>query len=238
VDPGRSHHDIDCSIHPAPEARFIAFREGTLMIQLSYLDYIAAERKSFLHRFSPKLKITGMIIVLFVIVTVRSLPGLFLLYLILLTFYLTARIPLKIFSLTLYPLIFAVLFIFLSGFQLFFILLIFLKVLCGSTGVVLLLATTPYPSIFSALGKVLPSSFVIALFLTYRSIFILLTVLEDTQQALYLRGGVQWKHPWRSLINISNAFGHLIIQGIDASEKMYESMVLRGFKGKIHYRGE
>jgi cobalt/nickel transport system permease protein len=208
------------------------------MIQLSYLDYIAVERKSFLHRLSPKLKIIGMLFVLFVIVTVRNLSGLFLLYVILLTLFLTARIPAKIFSLTLYPLIFAILFIFLSGFQIFFILLIFLKALCGSTGVVLLLASTPYPSIFSVLGRVLPSSFVMALFLTYRSIFILLTVLEDTQHALYLRGGVQWKHPWRSLINISNAFGHLIIQGIDASEKMYESMVLRGFKGKIHYRGE
>ncbi len=208
------------------------------MIQLSYLDYIAVERRSFLHRLSPKLKIIGMILVLFLIVTVRSLPGLFLLYVILLALYFTAKVPLKVFSLTLYPLVFAVLFIFLSGFQVFFILLIFLKVLCGSTGVVLLLATTPYPSIFSTLGKVLPSSFVIALFLTYRSIFILLTVLEDTQHALYLRGGLQWKRPWRSLINISNAFGHLIIQGIDASEKMYESMVLRGFTGKIHYRGE
>lgn len=212
--------------------------EGDLMIQLSYLDYIAVEKKSFLHRLSPKLKIIGMIVVLFVIVTVRNLPELLLLYVLLLTLYFTAKVPLRIFSLTLYPLIFAVLFIFLSGFQIFFILLILLKVLCGSTGVVLLLATTPYPSIFSVLGKILPSSFVIALFLTYRSIFILLTVLEDTQHALYLRGGVQWKHPWRSLINISNAFGHLIIQGIDASEKMYESMVLRGFKGKIHYRGE
>jgi cobalt/nickel transport system permease protein len=208
------------------------------MIQLSYLDYIAVEKKSFLHRLSPKLKIFGMIAVLFLIVTVRNLPGLLLLYIILLTLYFTAKVPPRIFSVTLYPLIFAVLFIFLSGFQIFFILLIFLKVLCGSTGVVLLLATTPYPSIFSALGRVLPSSFVIALFLTYRSIFILLTVLEDTQHALYLRGGIQWRHPWRSLINISNAFGHLIIQGIDASEKMYESMVLRGFKGKIHYRGE
>jgi cobalt/nickel transport system permease protein len=208
------------------------------MIQLSYLDYIAVERRSFLHRLSPKLKIIGIFLILFIIVTVRNLPGLFLLYVILLTLFFTARIPTKIFPLTLYPLIFAILLIFLSGFQIFFILLIFLKVLCGSTGVVLLLASTPYPSIFSALGRVLPSSFVMALFLTYRSIFILLSVLEETQHALYLRGGVQWKHPWRSLINIANAFGHLIIQGIDASEKMYESMVLRGFKGKIHYRWE
>jgi energy-coupling factor transporter transmembrane protein EcfT len=208
------------------------------MIQLSYLDYIAVERKSVLHRLSPTLKIIGMGLVLLGLVTLRILPGLLLLYAILLLLFFLSRIPLRIFSLTLYPLIFAFLFIFLSGFQIHFILMVFLKVLCGSTGVVLLLATTPYPSIFSVLGRVLPSSFVTALFLTYRSIFILLNILEETQHALYLRGGFQWRHPWRSLINISNAFGHLIIKGIDASEKMYESMVLRGFKNKIYYRGE
>jgi cobalt/nickel transport system permease protein len=208
------------------------------MIQLSYLDYSAAEGKSRLHRLSPKLKIMGMAFVLLGIVTLRDLSGLLLLYIVLLSLFFISRIPLKIFSLTLYPLIFAFLFIFISGFQIIFILLIFLKVLCGSTGVVLLLATTPYPSIFRALGRVLPSIFVTALFLTYRSIFILLTVFEETQHALHLRGGLQWRHPWRSLINISNAFGHLMIQGIDASERMYESMVLRGFKNKIHYRGE
>lgn len=208
------------------------------MIQLSYLDYSAIEGKSFLHHLPPILKIIGMLVVLFIIVAVKSVPGLFLLYAILLILFFMARIPKKIFSLTLYPLVFAFLFIFLSGFRILFILLIFLKVLCGSTGVVLLLGSTPYPSIFSILGRVLPSSFVLALFLTYRSVFILLTVLEETQHALYLRGGVQWKHPLRSLVNISNAFGHLIIRGIDASEKMYESMNLRGFKDKIHYRGE
>jgi len=208
------------------------------MIQLSYLDYLAVEGKSWLHRLSPKLKIIGMGFVLLGIVTLRNPSGLLLLYVVLLSLFFISRIPLKIFSLTFYPLIFAFLFIFISGFQILFILLIFLKVLCGSTGVILLLATTPYPSIFLALGKVLPSLFVTALFLTYRSIFILLTVFEETQHALHLRGGLQWRHPWRSLINISNAFGHLIIQGIDASEKMYESMVLRGFKNKIHYRGE
>jgi cobalt/nickel transport system permease protein len=208
------------------------------MIQLSYLDYLAVEGKSWLHHLSPKLKIIGMVLVLLGIVTLRNLSGLILLYGILLTFFFISRIPLRIFSLTFYPLIFAILFIFISGFQILFILLIFLKVLCGSSGVVLLLATTPYPSIFRVLGRVLPSLFVTALFLTYRSIFILLNVFEETQHALYLRGGFQWRHPWRSLNNISNAFGHLIIKGIDASERMYESMVLRGFKNKIHYRGE
>jgi cobalt/nickel transport system permease protein len=208
------------------------------MIQLSYLDYSAVEGKSRLHRTPASGKMVGMGFVLLGVVGLRSVPGLFSLYAALLALFFISRVPLKIFSLTLYPLIFAVLFIFVSGFQPYFILLVFLKVLSGSTGVVLLLATTPYPSIFRILGKVLPSLFVTALFLTYRSIFILLNVFEETQHALYLRGGLQWRHPWRSLINISNAFGHLIIKGIDTSEKMYESMVLRGFENKIHYKGE
>jgi cobalt/nickel transport system permease protein len=208
------------------------------VIQLSYLDYSAVEGKSRLHRYSPMVKMIGMGLVLFGVVTLRSLTALFSLYALLLALFFISRIPLKIFSLTLYPLIFALFFIFLSGFQIYFILLLFLKVLCGSTGVVLLLATTPYPSIFRALGKFLPALFVTALFLTYRSVFILLEVFEETEHALHLRGGVQWRHPWRTLINISDAFGHLLIKGIDNSEKMYESMVLRGFKDKIHYRGE
>lgn len=206
------------------------------MIQLSYLDYLAVEGKSWLHRLSPKTKIAGMAFVLLAIVTLRGLPGFVLLYGILLILFFLSRTPLRIFPLTLYPLVFAILFVSISGFEILFVLLIFLKVLCGSTGVVMLLATTPYPSIFQILGKLLPSFFVTALFLTYRSIFILLTVLEETQHALYLRGGIQWSHPWRSLVNISNAFGHLILKGIDSSQKMYESMVLRGFKNKIHYR--
>ncbi|OGP60405.1 MAG: hypothetical protein A2162_01760 [Deltaproteobacteria bacterium RBG_13_52_11b] len=208
------------------------------MIQLPYLDYSAVEGKSRLHLLSAKWKIIGMGFVLLGVVLLRDIASLFLLYLILLGLFFISRIPKKLFSLTLYPLIFAVLFIFLSGFQIGFILLVFLKVLCGSTGVVLLLATTPYPSIFGLMGKVLPPFFVTALFMTYRSIFILLDALEETQHALYLRGGIQWRHPWRSLINISNGFGHLIIKGIDASEKMYESMVLRGFEDRIHYKGE
>ncbi len=205
------------------------------MIQLSYLDFSAVEKKSFLHRLSPKAKLAGMGLVLLGIIIMRTVLPLFVLYVILLILFFLSRVPMRIFPLTFYPLIFAVLFIFISRFQTHFILLVFLKVLCGSTGVILLLATTPYPSIFSILGRFLPSLFVVALFLTYRSIFILLDVLEETQHALYFRGGIQWRHPWRSLVNLSNAFGHLIIRGIDASEKMYESMVLRGFENKIHY---
>lgn len=208
------------------------------MIQLSYLDYLAFEGKSILHRIHPKWKLLSMGFVLLWVVVGRSLPSLALLYGILLFLFFLSRLSLKIFPLTLYPLIFAILFIFISDFQIHFIILIFLKVLSGATGVILLLGTTPYPLIFQTLNRFLPALFVTALFLTYRSMFILLKVLEETQHALYLRGGIQWRHPWRSLINISNAFGHLIITGMDNSEKMYEVMKLRGFKNRIYYRSE
>jgi cobalt/nickel transport system permease protein len=208
------------------------------VIQLSYLDYSAVEGKSLLHRLPTKVKLVGTAFILAGVVTVRSVPVLLGVYAFLLLLFFGSRVPRGIFSLTLYPLIFAFLFIFISGFQVGFILLIFLKVLSGSTCVVLLLATTPYPAVFSVLGRFLPSIFVTALFLTYRSVFILLEILEETRHALYLRGGFQWRHPWRSLVNIANAFGHLIIKGIDASERMYEGMVIRGFEGKICYREE
>jgi hypothetical protein len=135
------------------------------MMQLAYLDYTAVEGKSWLHRLSPRVKLIGMFVVLGNVVVVRNLSGLLLLYALLLFLFLTSRVPIKIFSLTLYPLVFAFLFIFISSFQLNFILLIFLKVLCGSTGVVLLLATTPFLPCLWFL-KVLPSLFVTALFLT------------------------------------------------------------------------
>lgn len=208
------------------------------MMQLSYLDYSAVEGKSRLHRLPTTVKLVGVGLVLCAVVLIRNLPVLLGLYAFLILLFFRSRVPRGIFSLTFYPLIFAILFVFISGFQMGFILLVFLKVLCGSTGVVLLLATTPYPAVFSVLGKVFPSLFVTALFLTYRSVFILLAILEETQHAIYLRGGFQWQHPWRSLNNVANAFGHLIIKGIDASERMYESMLLRGFEGKIRYRGE
>ena len=84
------------------------------MIQLSYLDYSAVEGKSWLHRRSPMTEIIGMVLVLLGLISLRSLPVLGLLYMTLLALFFISRIPLKIFSLTLYPLLFTVFFIFIS----------------------------------------------------------------------------------------------------------------------------
>jgi cobalt/nickel transport system permease protein len=199
------------------------------VIHLADLDYSAIEGKSPLHRLSARVKVAGLLCVLAGVVLVHDVPALAVLYGALVACFLAARIPKRIFPLTLYPLLFAVIFIFVSGFQVRFILMVFFKVLCGSTGVIVLLATTPYPRIFRVLERFLPALLVTALLLTYRSVFLLLKVLEETEHALYLRGGINWRHPWRGIENLANAFGHLILKGIDGSEKMYEGMMIRGF---------
>ena len=117
MDSGGSDYLFDRPVYPSAAAGSIETGERNLMIQLSYLDYSAVEGKSRLHRFSPKLKIIGMAFVLLGVVTMSNLPGLLLLYILLLTLFLTSRVPLKIFSLTLYPLLFAFLFILISGFK-------------------------------------------------------------------------------------------------------------------------
>jgi energy-coupling factor transporter transmembrane protein EcfT len=64
------------------------------VIQLSYLDYSAVEGKSRLHRCSATVKIIGMALVLFGIVALRNIPGLLLLYAILVgLFFLSSSFP-------------------------------------------------------------------------------------------------------------------------------------------------
>ena len=65
------------------------------MIQFSYLDYLAAEEKGWLHCLPTEVKITGMGIVLLGVVLLRSVLPLVLLYGILLGFYFLSRTPVK-----------------------------------------------------------------------------------------------------------------------------------------------
>jgi cobalt/nickel transport system permease protein len=118
------------------------------------------------------------------------------------------------------------------------LLLIILKVIVASSTMVLLFISTPYVKLFSRLDKIFPKFLVTALFLTYRSIFILWGSLEDIRQAIYLRGGLSIKNPARSLMVLGNSLGFLVVKSIESSEKMYEGMRLRGHNNEIRYLEE
>lgn len=206
-------------------------------MDLAYLDYLATSGKSFLHRFPVGLKIISSLVLIAAIILIQKVLFLVIIlgFLYLLIF--LSRLPFgKIFLISLYPLIFALIFAYASlgtGWEWFFIIL--LRVLGTATTMILLFSTTPYPCIFASLGKVFPVFLITVFFMTYRSIFILFSILENVRTGFRLRGGFQLKHPRRSLSNFAKAFGYLILKGMDDSQRFYEGLRLRGFQGKIEH---
>ena len=207
-------------------------------MDLTYLDYLATSGKSFLHRTHVYLKIISSLVLIGVIIFTQQFSFLVIILLFLYSLSFLAKLPFKrIFLISLYPLIFALIFAFASlgkGWEWFFIIL--LRVLGTATTMILLFSTTPYPCIFASLGKVLPDFLITIFFMTYRSIFILFSIFEDIRTGFKLRGGFQIKHPKRSLFNFAKAIGYLILKGMDDSQKFYEGIKLRGFEGKIEHQ--
>ena len=207
-------------------------------MDLTYLDYLATSGKSFLHRTHVYLKIISSLVLIGVIIFTQQFSFLVIILLFLYSLSFLAKLPFKkIFLISLYPMIFALIFAFASlgkGWEWFFIIL--LRVLGTATTMILLFSTTPYPCIFASSGKVLPDFLIAIFFMTYRSIFILFSIFEDIRTGFKLRGGFQIKHPKRSLFNFAKAIGYLILKGMDDSQRFYEGIKLRGFEGKIEHQ--
>ena len=206
-------------------------------MDLAYLDYLATSGKSFLHRFPVRLKIIFSLILIVVIILVQQVLFLIIILGFLYSLVLLSRLPFgKIFLISLYPLMFALIFAYASmgrGWEWFFIIL--LRVLGTASTMIILFSTTPYPCIFASLGKIVPEFLITVFFMTYRSIFILFSIFENIRTSFRLRGGFQIKHPKRSLSNFAKAFGYLILKGMDDSQRFYEGLRLRGFQGKIEH---
>lgn len=96
----------------------------------------------------------------------------------------------------------------------------------------LLIATTGIEKICYALRKLhLPRIIVTQILLTYRYITVLLTEANHIYQAYSLRApkqkGVHYK-VWGSLM------GQLLLRSIDRANEVYESMLIRGYKGDFY----
>jgi len=207
-------------------------------MDLAYLDYLATSGKTLLHRSPAQLKILFSLVLIGVIIFTKKV---LFLVIILSSLYLVvflARLPFKkTFLISLYPLIFALIFAYASlgkGWEWFFVIL--LRVLGTATTMILLFSTTPFPCIFASLGKVFPEFLLTVFFMTYRSLFILFSIFEDIRTGFKLRAGFQIVHPKRSLFNLAKALGYLILKGMDDSQRFYEGLKLRGFQGKIAHQ--
>jgi cobalt/nickel transport system permease protein len=196
-------------------------------MDIGLIDYFANSGKSFLHRSPAIHKIILVVFLLASVVVTNDLIVLLSMYLVLTALVILTRLPFfKIISIAAYPAIFGVLFATASW-------IIVLKALSAALAMVLLIVTTPYPSVFTAINPFLPKIVVEGLFLTYRSLFILLELMGNLIRALRVRGGLSPRGYIKNITNFSSGIGLLLVRGFDLSEKLYGVMKIRGYSGKM-----
>lgn len=204
-------------------------------MDVSSIDYYANHGTSFLHRARALSKIVFAALVIAAVVISDSFYLLLAVYISLFTVVIWTRLPvLKIASIAAYPAIFAVIFAAASwngswsnaG-------VIVLKALSAALAMVILIVTTPYPDVFSTIGPLLPKIVTEGLFLTYRSLFVLLELTDNLVKGLRVRGGLTHGRYVKNIVNFSSGIGLLLVRGLDLSEKFYGVLKVRGYSGRI-----
>ena len=108
-----------------------------------------------------------------------------------------------------------------------------IKVIFSVLSTNLLIMTSGMEKICGSLSKMhFPNIFVTQILLTYRYIFVLLREVHTLKDAYSLRApkdrGLNIK-VWGTLV------GQLLLRSIDRANELYNSMVLRGFRGAVTY---
>jgi energy-coupling factor transporter transmembrane protein EcfT len=204
-----------------------------------YIDYLANFHPNIIRRARASYKLIFTAVIIAGALISKNIFWLSGVYVFLLLLIFLMRLPVfKIWFFSLYPLIFTAVFLFASYSGWLNALVAVLRVSSISLAFVFLITVTSYPKIFHVLGYFLPRLFVSAFYLIYRAIFIFLDLAGDLKDSIFLRGGFNKKRLLDSLKNLAAIFGFMFVRALDLSEKMTDSMRLRGFSGKIHYHEE
>jgi len=204
-------------------------------MDVAIIDYYANHGESFLHKAKALWKMVFTALVIASIILTNEFYILLGIYIILVTIAVWTRLPVsKIITIATYPAIFALIFAFAiwngswlrAG-------VILLKALAAALTMVLLIVTTPYPDVFNTLRPFLPRIIAEGLFVTYRSVFILLELTDELIKGLKVRGGITRRKYLRNIRNFSSGIGLLLVKGFDFSEKFYGIMNVRGYGGRI-----
>ncbi|MCC7354418.1 MAG: ATP-binding cassette domain-containing protein [Anaerolineae bacterium] len=204
-------------------------------MDIAALDRWAVQGESPWHRAAPLAKIGATALFIAAVVMSRNVAALVTLYLALAALMAVARLPLRrVLIIAAYPALFAVLFAVSrwdGTWQAPAV--VILKAVGAAMAMVLLITTTPYPDLFAALSRVLPRLVSDALFMTYRSFFLLLEGMDHLITALRLRGGLQRRKPVRTVQNLALALGVLLIHALDLSQRLYDVLLVRGYRGRF-----
>lgn len=207
------------------------------MIDVARIDYWAANGSGPLHRTSTISKLLFVSFAVAAAVVATDPYPLLLGYAFFVFVAAVAKLPwyrMLVFSLyaSLFPLLYG---ISMHADTWMFALLI-AKAITPAFAVLTLIMSTPYPRIFSLLGVILPDLVAAALFMTYRSVFVLLDMMDNFIRAIRLRGGFSPGSLAQNSANIANGIGMLFVRAVEHASRLYAVMVVRGFSGSMAER--
>jgi len=204
------------------------------MIDVARVDYWAANGSGPFHRASVLSKLMFLACVVAAAVAARDPYPLAVVIGMLILLAALARLPWAVIGvLSLYAAVFALLYaLSLQGDGWTYAVLL-LKAITPAYAVGMVIVSTPYPRIFSFLSAFLPEILAAGLFMTYRTLFLLLDMMDNFGTAIRLRGGFSPGNLVKNSANIAKGIGGLLVQAVERSSRLYAVMVVRGYNGKM-----
>ncbi len=206
------------------------------MIDVARIDHWAATppTRGLFHRASVFSKIMFLLLVVAAAVIAKSPLPLAAGYAVMLIAATASRLPwFTLVMLSLYPAVFTLLYgISLRGGAWMYALLL-VKAVTPAFAMVMLIVSTPYPKIFSLLSTFLPEIIASGLFMTYRTLFILLDMMNSFAAAIRLRGGFSPGSLAKNSANISKGLAMLLIRAVERATRLYAVMAVRGYNGSM-----
>lgn len=208
------------------------------MIDVARIDYWAARGTGPLHRTSTISKVIFLLLVVTAAIVTNNPYPLLGGYGVLIALAIVAKLPwIRLIALSLYSALFALLYgVSLRG-GVWIAALFIVKAVTPAFAMLMLIVSTPYPRIFSLLSTVLPETLAAGLFMTYRTLFILIDMMDNFAVAIRLRGGFSPGSLYKNSSNIAKGLGMLLVRAIERSTRLYAVMVVRGYSGSMADKG-
>lgn len=204
------------------------------MIDVARVDYWAANGSGPFHRASVPSKLLFLACVVAAAVASRDPYPLAAGTGMLIVLAAMAGLPWAVIGvLSLYAAVFALLYAFSLRGDGWTYAVLLLKAVTPAYAVGMVIVSTPYPRIFSFLSAFLPEILAAGLFMTYRTLFLLLDMMDNFGTAIRLRGGFSTGNIVKNSANIAKGIGGLLVRAVERSSRLYAVMVVRGYNGKM-----
>jgi len=209
-------------------------QEGFRVIDVARIDHWAASGTGMLHRASPVGKVVFLLLVVSAAVMSKNPCALMIGYLVLIAVAVAAGLPWsRVMVLSWYAAVFALLYSFSIPGGVWVRALFVMKAITPSYAMLMLIVSTPYPKIFALVGAALPEMITAGLFMTYRTLFILLDMMDNFGAAIRLRGGFSPGSLYKNSANISKGIAMLLVRAVERASRIYAVMVVRGYSGSM-----